>query len=112
MLDKVAKLLAKAERTDNQNEADSFFEAAERLMIQHALSEDLIRSRMGEKRNFEITKLEIPMMGIFRSAELRAMARVAEAFRFKVLARNNVKTTDNKTADVLIAIGPKEELRD
>lgn len=39
LLRKVRALLQKAERTDNEHEADAFYEAAQRLMVKYALDE-------------------------------------------------------------------------
>lgn len=111
MIDKVQKLLAKAEGTDNKDEADAFFAKAEEIMITHALNEDVIRARMGETKSITIGMLRIPIVGIFRSAELIALYRIAEAFRFKGIKTANAKF-EGKSADILSVIGPEDELRD
>lgn len=42
MADKIAKLLAKAEGTTNEQEAATFMAAAQRLMLQHAIEEGML----------------------------------------------------------------------
>lgn len=55
MAEKIGKLLAKAERTDNQHEAEAFMAHAERLMIKWGINEAMARSQ-GQKPKEEITK--------------------------------------------------------
>lgn len=56
--DKIAKLLAKAERTDNAHEAEAYSKMAERLMLKWGIEEAVIRSRMddGAKPEKVVTK--------------------------------------------------------
>lgn len=42
MVDKIQKLLAKAEGTTNENEAATFMAAAQRLMLEHAIEEGML----------------------------------------------------------------------
>lgn len=58
MQDKIAKLLAKAEATDNEHEADAFTAMAERLMVKWGIEEAVVRSKMGNGAKAEAIVVE------------------------------------------------------
>lgn len=57
MVERIAKLLAKAEGTDNEAEANTFMAAAQRLMTKHAIAESMIRAAGRRQANEIITKV-------------------------------------------------------
>lgn len=75
---KIAKLLAKAERTDNAHEAEAFSRAAERLMLKWSIDEAVIRSRMGADQKPEsiVTKNVGPFPKLFVKARTGVAACV------------------------------------
>lgn len=51
LMRKVQALLAKAEGTDNEHEADAFFAKANDLMVRYAIDEERVRAEMRRTRN-------------------------------------------------------------
>lgn len=58
VLRKIQGLLAKAERTDNDNEADAFFAKANELMQKYAIDEARVRTAAGQKATNKIVCVE------------------------------------------------------
>lgn len=67
MKDKIAKLLAKAERTTNEHEALAFREAAEKYMVKWGIEIAELESR-GETKPEEIISRVIDLNGIYAAA--------------------------------------------
>jgi len=63
--DKIAKLLRKAEDTDNPHEAEAFTEKAQELMTQYAITEAMLRERE-DKPAEEIVEETIECAGVHR----------------------------------------------
>jgi hypothetical protein len=105
VISKVRKLLAKAEGTDNQEEADAFFAKAEEIMLANALDEALIRHKTGQA-SFEVGVEEVEFAGIFRSMQLNATSWIAQGFGFKCTK------TKRGTVDVLKVYGVVSELKE
>lgn len=62
--DKIAGLLAKAERTDNEHERDAFNAKAEQLMIKYGIEQAELEAA-GEVKPEEIIEVRIPFTGIY-----------------------------------------------
>lgn len=62
--DKIAGLLAKAERTDNEHERDAFNAKAESLMIKYGIEQAELEAA-GEVKPEEIIEVRIPFTGIY-----------------------------------------------
>ncbi len=58
MIRKVQGLLAKAEGTDNENEAETFFAKARELMLKHAIDDQMLRMASAERRAADSPILE------------------------------------------------------
>ncbi len=84
-LDKIQKLLAKAERTDSQEEAEAFSAKAQELMLRHAIDQATLEAFTGTKRQDKVIEITIPHKGIFRSAQRYMTSRIGKAFGFKTL---------------------------
>jgi uncharacterized protein DUF2786 len=56
MVDKIAKLLAKAEGTTNEHEAATFMAAAQRLMLEHAIEEGMLAKADPARRTRPIVR--------------------------------------------------------
>lgn len=66
--EKIAKLLRKAEATDNEHEAEALTAKATSLMETYAIDEDMLAKARGEQRQEVITTTKIQYFGIFQSA--------------------------------------------
>lgn len=66
--DKIAKLLRKAETTDNEHEAEALTAKATALMETYAIDEEMLARARGEQRQEQITTVRIKYTGIFQSA--------------------------------------------
>lgn len=53
MMRKISGLIAKAEGTDNENEAAAFFDKAQELMLRYAIDEQRVREAMGNGHKVE-----------------------------------------------------------
>lgn len=82
--DKIAKLLAKAEDTDNPAEAEIFTAKAQELMTQYAISEQMIREQEGKPRE-EIVEEYIVYGGTYGAAHARIGQNIGEANNCKLL---------------------------
>jgi hypothetical protein len=78
LLDKVRKLLAKAERTDNANEAEAFSAKAAQLIAEHRLEPSHVRAAL------EYGTLGLRRLDLGRGAYVRARLALLDA-----VARNN-----------------------
>lgn len=68
--DKIAKLLRHAEKAGTKEEADTFIEKAQELMVQYAISEELVNQARGEneKTTEEIVQRDLLFTGIYKEA--------------------------------------------
>lgn len=85
----IAKLLNKAEGTDNQHEAEAFSEAAERLMIKHAIDAAAVRAKQtgASVKPEEIIEVEHRFRGIFASAHKHLALALGHALGFQMYQR-------------------------
>jgi hypothetical protein len=76
MLDKVRKLLAKAERAGTEQEAEAFTAKAQELILRYAIDEAMLQ-RKGEKQNEKIVARTVHVEGYAKAKLLllRAVAR-------------------------------------
>lgn len=79
MKDKIAKLLAKAERTDNEHERDAFNSQAERLMLKLGIARAELESA-GEVKPEEIVEVVREWKGNYSIVMVPFVANVAEGF--------------------------------
>jgi hypothetical protein len=75
--EKIAALLAKAERTDNEHERQAYNEAAERLMLKWGIEEAVARST--DKSTETIIEMRYNFSGPYAKVMLMMMHRVTQA---------------------------------
>jgi hypothetical protein len=78
-IDKIVKLLAKAEGTDNEAEADTFMAAAQRLMAQHAIEEAMVRAAGRRAVSEVITETVVSRTRTWFNTDLQLATRIANA---------------------------------
>jgi hypothetical protein len=81
--DKIAKLLAKAERTDNDAEAEAFFAKAAQLQAQHEIDQSLIDEARGDQGANPIEELRIMCKGSYSKATMNSVLMMAKAMGLK-----------------------------
>lgn len=88
--DRIAKLLAKAEGTDNAHEAEAYMAKAEELMLQHGIERAQLESkRPGTKREPIVTvRVHIPNGHGYADAMMHIGFAVAPAFSVRALKSN------------------------
>lgn len=80
--DKIAKLLAKAERTDNDAEAEAFFAKAAQLQAQHEIDQSMIDAARGNDAN-PVEKMQFMCKGSYAKAHMYALLGMAKAMGMK-----------------------------
>lgn len=89
--DRIAKLLAKAEGTDNALEAEAYMTKAEELMLQHGIERAQLeaKGKPGTKREEIVTvRVHIPNGHGYADAMLQTGFAVAPAFQVRPLKSN------------------------
>lgn len=76
--DRIMKLLAKAEGTDNEAEAATFWEAAQRLMTQHAIEESMVRAA-GRHNTSDVVTEFITVTKTWFNTDLSLAGGIADA---------------------------------
>lgn len=105
--DRIAKLLAKAESTNSQAEADAFFAKAQALMTEHSITSAMIADKNGAAAD-SLTDGEMYFTGIYMKVTMK--------FAFIVADYNNVKcvyretTVDDKKAIKVSMFGFKTDV--
>jgi hypothetical protein len=82
MIDKIRKLLAKAESTDFGPEAEALYAKAQELMLRHAIDEEIIRKAKPRDQQAK------PIIEVFQYSDTSRM-RMAKAKLLNSVARNN-----------------------
>lgn len=93
MLDKIAKLLAKAESSEFPAEAEAFTEHAQRLMIRYGIGKaevDAERGRQGQTRE-PIVERHMDLPGTYRNAMLEGLQWVVGAYRLVAIMQSKSK---------------------
>lgn len=114
-IEKIQKLLNQAEGTDNPDEAETFAEAAQRLMLKHSIDEAALAAYRGDQRREEVIKVKMTFTGTMASANTKLAHCVALGLGLKSVQSRDwqVKSTvhvyivgfetDARMAEVLIA---------
>jgi hypothetical protein len=84
IVERINKLLAKAERTDNSEEAEAFFSKAAALQSKHAIDEIMLNAAAGNKRDDIITK-EYPLSGSYAKAHILMLHVLSKPLNCKVI---------------------------
>lgn len=84
ILDKIAKVLAKAENTDNEHEADAFLAHAQRMATAHSIDMALARRHVAKAH-----KRETPVQRTITVGAPRALGNAKMVALFLTIARNN-----------------------
>jgi hypothetical protein len=79
MKDKIAKMLAKAERTDNEHERETFTAAAERMMLRLGIQAAELEAA-GEVKAEEIVEVNHTWTGIYATTMVEFTHRLAQGF--------------------------------
>lgn len=101
ILEKIAKVLAKAERTDNEHEADAFFKHAQLLASRHSI--DLARARSTIAKS---EKREEPIQRTITVGAKGAMGNARMVSLFLEIARaNDLKCNIAHNSTYVVAFG-------
>jgi Protein of unknown function (DUF2786) len=87
VVDKVVKLLAKAESTNSEAEAEALYAKASDLITRHSIDQALLDSAAGRSVD-EITEISFPLGSTYWQAWKSAGANVGAALGFKVSLDN------------------------
>lgn len=98
IVDKIALLMAKAERTDNEFEAEMFFDAAQKLMIRHAIDDTMLKAAGKQSEKIVTIYIDIKTRDEIKSAKMLLLGRLARANRCKIV-------NDTRYNDRMIIIG-------
>lgn len=90
VLDRVRKLLAKAESTTFESEAEAFFAKASALMTEHALDEALLRD--GKPVNETPVHVTLKVPAPYTTPKVTILSAVAKASRCQVVWSNRTST--------------------
>lgn len=85
MVEKIAKLLAKAERAGSPEEAEAFFAKAQELMTKWAIDEATVRAAQGGYVRGDVTCEAIKLTTTYARADATLMAVIADENDCKVL---------------------------
>lgn len=101
--EKINKLIAKAERTDNPHERETFMAAAQRLMLEWGIEEAVARSANGELTD-EIVEVTLSMrnLGTYSLPMARALHSVVIAYGLRGFTRNG--------SDSYVVVGYKSDV--
>lgn len=115
VMDRIALLLAKAERTDNEHEAQTFSDAAAALMVRYAVDEAAIeaakRARGEESKPDPIEKREIPFEGGNAIVESTFRGLIVDAFGMRSVHGSRWKNHRKDNAyRLLTVIGHASEI--
>ena len=94
--EKIRKLIAKAESTNSEHEAQALFAKAEELMTQWAISDAMLQS-VGKQAKEEVTTERVHFTSTYWTADMLLAARIGTP--------NNVKLLQNKQAKYIVLIG-------
>lgn len=112
--DRIAKLLAKAESTNSQEEADAFVKKAQELMITYAIDEEMLARAQGKDITDVVVEESFIYGGSYRQATFRIGQYIAQANDCRVLLTKNTRWDNmeklDKTSDVLHVIGFKSDV--
>lgn len=94
IISKIQKLLAKAESTTHEAEADAFFAKAQELMMAHAISEEALKAA-GEKPKDELVEVSVFIKEGLPATKSRQwfLRRVSEAMNCRTLIFGRTNTT-------------------
>lgn len=115
VMDRIAKLLAKAERTDNEHEAKMFSAAAEAMMVRYALDEAAVeaakRAAGEESKPDPIEKREVTFEGGNAITESAFRGVIVEAFGLRAIHVSRWKNGRKDNAyRVLTVIGHASDI--
>jgi hypothetical protein len=100
--EKIAKLLAKAEGSDNPHEAEAFTKAAEKLMIKWGIDEAVVRAQMtGEQSAEEITTLRIEYTDTYSDAYVSFTSAIVEGLDLRCYYQRGHQHDDQRLVYVI-----------
>lgn len=95
IIERIQKLLTKAERTDNPAEAEAFFAKAAALQSKHAIDEIMLNAAAGKKRDDIITK-EFPFTGGYARANIMMLDALGKVLNCRVIIVTNWSSNKSK----------------
>jgi hypothetical protein len=111
LVEKIKKILAKAESTNSPEEASIFYAKAEEMMQRHMIDEAMLAA-LGTGKQDTIGMMHVPMGKTYWLAWRTVLVNLGYAFGFKVLIGDNRKggtivwfgwQSELKTAEVMVA---------
>lgn len=85
MIDKIQKLLAKAERTNSEPEAEAFYSKAQELMTKWAVDDAMLASHAGSNVQDELGEDSIKVAGTYFQSDVRLAGVIARANNCRIL---------------------------
>lgn len=111
LIDKITKLLAKAERAGTPEEAEAFAAKATELMMKHSIDEAMIAARRPGESS-KIGRLRINVRGSYWQAHRDLAFGIGKAFGCKLLQGNGGYAVDGKKiAGYAIIVGFEDDLK-
>lgn len=109
ILDKIMKLLAKAEGTKNPHEAEAFTAKAIDLMTKWSVDEAMLAAHRGVVNRNEVISVVIPVRGVYFKAHMDMLNQLGIAFGFRRVSTG--KTWQDKTIkDRMVWVGFENDL--
>lgn len=96
-LDKITKLLAKAERTDNPAEAEAFTAKAMELMNRWMIDEAMLAAHGGAGKPDTVIKFVVDITGTYHAGHERLVCALGRGFGFKNVLLGGTHKSWNKT---------------
>jgi hypothetical protein len=90
--DKIAKLLAKAEGTTNDNEAEAFFAQAAALQSKWAIDDAMIAHARGQRIDDKVHEFRLEHSGVYSEALQMLATEIGHAAGFRILVSRGAKT--------------------
>jgi hypothetical protein len=113
MMDKVRALLAKAEGTDNEHEAEVFLAKAQQLMTEHAISEAMINSSRPRDSRLKPVQREWEVPGPYPQAKANLLMEIAKAQGCQVCWNKPKKASyyrDSRPTAIVYIVGFEDDL--
>jgi len=101
LTERIAALLAKAERTDNPHEAEAFISKAQALMTQHSIDMALVQGVLSSADQDKIETREVQIIAPYQKPKMFLLSGIADSNGCRVVVRGKeVAYVTGFTADI------------